>query len=169
MGSPSLSPYLLKVPSPLLKRCAALPLRTERFSSSFIICRTLSLIICRCCATFAALRGAFASSASRHCSLFVGHCCSLFAVATQRFKPSQRFSSSSIICRTLLFIVCRCCATFEAFATFLVIVHRLFFSGHGCSLFVVASQRLKPSQRFSSSFIAIVHYLLRSCSTYDRT
>ena len=158
MGSPSLSPYLLKVPSPLLKRCAALPLRTERFSSSFIICRTLSLIICRCCATFAAasrrLRkqrfpslfiicrallfifcrccATFAAAASRHLrnvsrhrTLFVGHCCSLFAVATQRFKPSQRFSSSFIICRTLLFIVCRCCATFEAFATFLVIVHYL--------------------------------------------
>ena len=95
---------------------------------------------CRCCATFAAAASRRLRNVSRHRSLFVGHCCSLFAVATQRFKPSQRFSSSSIICRTLLFIVCR------------------------------AAQRLKPSQRFSSSFIicrTLLFIVCRCCATFE--
>ena len=83
----------------------------------------------------------------------------MFVVAAQRLEPSQRFSSSFIIFRTRLFIVCRCCATFEAFATFLVIVYSFQDTAVHCLSF--ASQRLKPSQRFSSSFI--VHYLMRSC------
>jgi threonine/homoserine/homoserine lactone efflux protein len=63
----------------------------------------------------------------------------------------------------LLFIVCRCCATFAAAASRRlrnVSRYRSLFVGHCCSLFVVAAQRLQPPLRGAfATFLVIVHYL----------
>ena len=99
--------------------------------------------------------------------------------------PSQEcFSSSFIICRKLLFFVCRCCATFAVAASRRLLKqrfsssaqrlrpplrgafssnvsrHRSLFVGHCCSLFVVAAQRLRPPLRgaFATFLVMFFYY-----------